>query len=384
MRRRPKVLLGFICLLACLSAGACALGPVTMPSNRMDYNLSAQRSGHEQMLLNLVRMRYLENPLFMQVGTIASSFNFSVNAGAVINGNPDSHQFPFGTSVSENPTITYTPYDGQKYTQEIMTEISGARLLMLYRSNTNLEMLLRCVVDRIGQLENQSPGRPVDPLRLEAFNRFCQQARRMQVRRDLELVNVAAPKPAEKDKDADKEQPSNIMLVMRFGDQVQARAMADTLGVGFRPLARPGGEVLLVYRFVDTNLMETSQTADPHYLRLPIRLRSCREVLDYLGQGVEAPPEHLATGVASRERHAQHGALVDTSPYVKDLFRVGQAPSRPADAFVSVRYRDTWFYLDDADLRSKQVFSLMITLMALQSSAPATPAPMLTLSVGGN
>ncbi|MFZ5585015.1 MAG: hypothetical protein ACOZHQ_03695 [Thermodesulfobacteriota bacterium] len=382
MTNLRRILALTACLAACLTAGACTLGPAAMPANRMEYNLSAQRSAHEQMLLNLVRVKYLENPLFMQVGTIASSFSFSANAGAIINASPDSHQFPLGASVTESPTITYTPYDGQKYTQEIMSEISGPRLLMLYRTNTDLEVLLRCVVDRIGALENQAPGRPVDPKRLAAFNRFCRQARDMQIRRDLELVSVAAPKPA--DKDADKDPPANIMLVLRFRDREQAKAMADTLGAGFRPVPRPGGELLLVYRFVDTNLMEISQSPDPHYLHLPVRLRSCREVLDYLGQGVETPPQHRSAGVAGHPADADRKALVDPQPLVEELFRVRQSPERPANAFVSVFYRNTWFYLDDADLRSKQVFSLMITLMALQSSAPSAPAPVLTLSVGAN
>lgn len=149
-------------ILLCLALPACSLGPASMQSNRLDYNLSAQRSTNEQALLNLVRMRYLETPLFMQVGTIASSYTYSLSGGVTINGNPDSHIFPFGAGVSESPTITYNPYDGQKYTQEILSEIDGQRLILLYRAGINVELLLRCLVDRIGKLDNLSPGRPVD------------------------------------------------------------------------------------------------------------------------------------------------------------------------------------------------------------------------------
>lgn len=374
--------LGALCLAACLTAMACSLGPRAMQVDRMGYNLSAQRSTHEQMLLNLVRTKYLENPLFMQVGTIASSFTYAINAGVTATTKPEAYQWPLGAGLSETPTVTFTPYDGQKYTQEILAELSGGRMLMLFRSNTDLEILLRCVVDRIGRLENQAPSRPVNREAMAEFVDFCKTAREMQLRRELEILSVVQKEKAQ-DKAQDKEPTQTLVLLMRFGDEGQARAMSNRLGVEYRPQPRQSGKFLLVFRLVDTNLMEANANRDPRFVDLPARLRSCREVLDYLGQGVEVPPSHLAAGVSNLSPLAVDRRLVDPRPFVEDLFRIRQSPDKPADAFVEVRYRDTWFYISDSDLRSKMVFSLMLTLMALQSSSGPVPTPVLTLSVGG-
>ena len=47
-----------------------------------------------------------------------------------------------------------------------------------------------------------------------------------------------------------------------------------------------------------------------------------------------------------------------------------------------VRYRDTWFYIDDADLNSKATFGLLEQLFNLQAGEVATTGPVLTLPVG--
>ena len=61
---------------------------------------------------------------------------------------------------------------------------------------------------------------------------------------------------------------------------------------------------------------------------------------------------------------------------------------RPHDAYVAVKYRDYWFYIDDRDQASKQTFSLMMQLIRLDVSNPLTSesgaqkTPVLTLPVG--
>ena len=40
-------------------------------------------------------------------------------------------------------------------------------------------------------------------------------------------------------------------------------------------------------------------------------------------------------------------------------------PERPPDAFVSIRYRDHWYYIDNGDLESKRMFALLLALFEL-------------------
>jgi len=60
-------------------------------------------------------------------------------------------------------------------------------------------------------------------------------------------------------------------------------------------------------------------------------------------------------------------------------FRIGCSPKRPADAFVSVGYRDRWFWIDDCDLKTKRAFSLLMMLFTLADSGQREPLPLITI-----
>ena len=59
------------------------------------------------------------------------------------------------------------------------------------------------------------------------------------------------------------------------------------------------------------------------------------------------------------------------------------SPFPPLNAYVSIRYRNHWFYIEDNDLNSKSTFSLLVQLYDLQSGDAKGSAPVLTLPIGG-
>jgi hypothetical protein len=44
-----------------------------------------------------------------------------------------------------------------------------------------------------------------------------------------------------------------------------------------------------------------------------------------------------------------------------------------------VSYRNTWFYIDDADVDSKTTFALLSILLTLQAGDPGRITPLVTL-----
>jgi hypothetical protein len=189
---------------------------------------------------------------------------------------------------------------------------------------------------------------------------------------------------ADQAKEADKDKGPLLLMVMRFPTPDQAREMAALLGVPYRPTRGKAGQDILAFRLVETSLLGDTFGRDQRYADLPMRMRSLREVLDYLGQGVEVPSGNRAVSTAGQVPLAGGGELVDPYVYVQDLFSVRQTPTKPEGAMVAVPYRHGWYYIADADLRSKLVFSFLSTLLALQSGNPPAHAPLLTLPVGGS
>jgi hypothetical protein len=53
----------------------------------------------------------------------------------------------------------------------------------------------------------------------------------------------------------------------------------------------------------------------------------------------------------------------------------------PADAFTSVRYQQTWFWIDNGDFDSKLAFTVVQILLALARTANA-PGAILTIPAG--
>ena len=71
--RRPILPLTTALLLLCLLVTGCSLGPRQLKGNRLGYNTSIQKSDNQELLLNLVRLRYMEVPNFMQVSSVTAS-----------------------------------------------------------------------------------------------------------------------------------------------------------------------------------------------------------------------------------------------------------------------------------------------------------------------
>jgi hypothetical protein len=54
----------------------------------------------------------------------------------------------------------------------------------------------------------------------------------------------------------------------------------------------------------------------------------------------------------------------------------------PADAYVAVSHRGHWFWIDDRDIPSKQLFGFLMILFSLAETGGRSNLPILTIPAG--
>jgi len=105
--------------------------------------------------------------------------------------------------------------------------------------------------------------------------------------------------------------------------------------------------------------------------------RSMLEVLIQLGGGVDLPAEHQRVQLALQREHLMGDHFLQDS--VRG--RAGKEP--PRDAYAMVPYRGNGFWIDDADLSSKRLFTFLMILLSISETGKPMAAPVLTISTGG-
>ncbi|WP_243362688.1 hypothetical protein [Fundidesulfovibrio terrae] len=364
------------CLLALIACSGCSLGPAKLPATRMDYNLAVQRSSNEEMLLNLVRMKYFEQPLFLQVGSIASTFNYNVT-GTATGTFPDQRDFLKGVyysyapsisaQYSDSPTVTYTPFQGQTYAQQFLAEIDLERFVVLYRAGWDIEYLVRILVTRMGRQDFFVDGRAgyFDADTHRKILELSDIMGRMDDRGELDIVTVSPG----------KDKPNITLMTMRFKDDVLRKKIEELIGMEIKTTVTAHGNHVAKLRLVHVKEHELATVAgeDNGITVVPFSLRNCLRAMDILSQGIETPKELVAKKAA-----------FDLRSQFSDIMDIRSSRTHPADAYVAVNHGGWWYFIRNEDSRSKEVFQLMLNIFALQSADPPKNAPVLTLPVGGN
>lgn len=388
-------------VVGCMLVGVsgCAIGPAALRGSRPEYNRVIQQTEKEELLLNIVRLRYGEHIKFLQVSSIVSSLNIGASLSANAN-------IPFGTQArldnisganianiggglnySEAPTITYVPVEGQQFATQILRGASVDNLMALLQSGWNIDRVMALLVDRMGPLVN-------DPA-AATFSQFTQVIklwRQIQARGDLRFVwfpqadTVLAEKlPASAmnmrvfsatgstnylkympRSDGDYQLLQNfdsVVMELQYANEAEAERATMLLGSAS---ARPRGA--LVERLALFSATIAPNAYSEPVTVLPLTLRSFADMLFFVTPGVAVPSEDAAV-------------VFPTDPAAPQLVHVRHSGSSPDRAFVAIRYRQHWFAIADTDMDSKLNFGLLLTILSLQTTGGGA-APGLTLPVG--
>ncbi len=409
-------------LAVALAAAGCSFGPKALECSHPKYNEAVKQVSEEQALLNVVRLRYNDNPERLDVSAIAAQFELdgSVEAqpffnsqAARLTGAEPYRTFtailPFASARGvSRPTITLTPLDDPETIRGLFTPASLDGIILLAETSFPVETVFRLWLEYLNRLPNaptaSGPERGLVPEFLE-FQRAARLLQALQDRgeirfvREEKLTRMGGPMPPGSVTPANLvEAAQNGFEYVQEADGAWALIRRDRrLVLKVSPAAVGGPEMQelcgllhlvpgqLDYEVVvggAERVFALTQPPPPS-TTLDLFPRSLYQVTRYLSQGVAVPPEHVAEGLV-RPPLGPDGGPFDEGQVTAGLFAVHVVKQhcRPKQAYVAVKYRGHWFYIDDRDQESKATFSLVLMMTRVNLLGVRKGGPTLTLPVG--
>lgn len=349
--QRPRAV-----ILAVLALAGCAsVGPKTIPRDRLEYVEALRDSWKRQVLLNIVALRYDEAPSFLEVVSVINQYSLEgrADAGLRVGSLTDDTTIGVGGNWSDRPTITYSPLTGERYVRSMLTPIPPASVVALVNSGWPADFVLDLTVRSINGVAATGRSRFMGQIRSRGeFPAVLSVLRRIQLAGGMGMH---------------VEDDGSVILSFRApADESEAedlRALGAELGL---ELGRT--EFRVVYG---------SEPAGPE--EVVILTRSIIDIMNELSTWVDVPPDDVAAGIVPAYPDVSPG---DESENPAEVL-VRWSDADPAGAFAKVRYRGRWFFVGDADRRSKRTLSFMLVLLSLTESGGGQSAPLVTVGAGG-
>jgi len=357
---RGRGLVFLACLLLLLGVTGCVgLGPQAISATRTDYNQTLLETDDEQLLLNLVRLRYLDRLLFLEASALTTQFSFGASAGAAYGYQSLARENSIIDGrilVEEKPTISYTPLQGKDFVERVLSRISLETLVLLSGSGWSVDRVYRVCVERMNDIDHAERADGPTPDTEPEYEEFLRITTLLSELRDEDMY-------------AGARSPEESSSVLRFqqeaGEISEFQELAQLLGLN------PQRRVFSMSNSLDRRDGTT----------LNIRTRSFQGVMYFLANAVRVPEEDIEAGRVTVTRDDE-GNVFDWSAVMGGLMDIPSSEDPPDNASVAVRHRGHWFYIDDSDLDSKSTFAMLGQIYALQSGSVSVAPPLLTLPVG--
>ena len=341
---------------AMMLTGCASLGPRSVAVDRFDYSTAIADSWKQQTLLNIVKLRYMDLPVFVDVSSIVAGY--SMQTGLSANGvvSKESVQGNYlsagGQAIyTDRPTITYVPMTGERFMRGLLAPIDPKSIFSLLQSGYPADFILALTVESLNGLRNRSINsgvvREADPGFIRA----------MELLRDVQAAGAVGMRLVE-----DKGKGQFAVLFFRrdnldAGTREKMTEIRTLLG-----LAQDQEKFTLVF--------SPARGAEGE---LAVNSRSMIQILGSFSGYLDAPEEHL------REHSvlpAFESALADSS---EDRPRIHSSKEKPDHAYAAVRYRGYWYWIDDSNLKAKRAITAVVFFFTLAETGSNEQRPVITI-----
>lgn len=355
MRARAWIpLLAFFALSGCAS-----FGPTSVDRDRFDYVQAIATSWKQQTLFNIVKMRYADTPVFLDVAQVIGSYQLqagiSVGGGVNFGGPPLPNTLSLGAAgtYTDRPTVVYTPLTGSHFIKVLMTPIPPPALFLLIESGWPADLLLQIGAQTVNGISNKKGGprgRDADP----EFGQLLAAIQRVQASGAVGLRTEVSK--------ATKQEATVLTLGRK---DIAAETLADQALVRKLLGLRPG---LREFKVVYGALAEGDDV-------IAIQTRSGFQIMIELASEIQVPADHAA----DRRTYPSRPEATAGPDVLPPLVRIQSGTAAPSDAFAAVKYHDYWYWIDERDYRTKAIFTFLMVIMTLAEKDEKVPAPVVTI-----
>ena len=384
------------------------LGPAAVRSTRLKYNEAVRATNDEQLLMNLVRLRYADSPIFIDLPNITSQFELAAGGSDPGHGGGQTTFGVGGLTGRDTPTLSYHPREGREIAKSLLNPLS-ADLLSVVNAGARLDQFFWMGLNEINDVQNAVQATTLAP-RVPDDNRLFLRGVRLLAEIDdrggaeIGYSEIVADDPASDPIPTLAVQGQDLLSAAKDGYVFRARG-ADkmalykrerTLMLKVRAPFRDSpemAELAHIFRLtpglgrykIESELRPNAEATplgdegpgDTIYLNL----RSVLQIMTFLSKGVCVPAAHVESGVAPTTRGAD-GRPFDWTSVTAGNFVIASQKHRPLHAEVAVQYRGYWFYIPVEDSASRSVLAVLEILFALQESGETSAGPVLTLPIG--
>jgi hypothetical protein len=405
-------------LVVLLLSGCSTFGPQLVLNSHIEYNKAVEQVIREELLLNIVRRRYYEAPQFVTVSSITTSMSTSagVSGGSAFGnqGTPTTGNIGGSFNWSDSPTVTITPRQGTEILGALTARMSVLTIAKMAQAGYRFDFLLALMTEGLTDVRGpetgvgtdfrpgdseyieviQSVGRLIDKGQLKVgtfswndpYSDITYKREDITVDNQLTAIALGSGVGRFRSYDGgknyyftDKHDYPAMWIDPEARTSSDGKRIIEILNLQPTPLKR-------VWSFSPNRVVEGTDfenVPDDPRPEVRMQLRTFYSVLNLLAYGVNVPPKDEEEGRAFTkdlyDKAVSEGRAVDLS---KKFVVHSSEGDRPANAFVAVKHRGTWFYVDDRDHPSKRFFNATYDLFNMEI-APSSGGggPILTVPV---
>src|SRR5713101_3297961 len=168
-------------VVSVLIAGCSTFGPSALQESRLRYNEVVKTTTEEQLLLNIVRLRYTDTPSSLAVSAIAAQFEtaktfqltpFFVASGAELAKSYAAVLPQLGIAGADRPTFSLTPLDDQEFTRKFFTPLPLDGLIYLAKTTWPIATVFRLYLENLNWVPNAETASGPTPKSAPTFEEF--------------------------------------------------------------------------------------------------------------------------------------------------------------------------------------------------------------------